>query len=411
MRRPTWRCWSIPLLAALAPGLPGVAAAQPPWPPLALTPIAQGLELPVHLTHAGDGSGRLFVVELTGRIRRVVDGQVDPMPFLDISDRTTCCGERGLLSVAFPPGYADKGYFYVDYTATEGSTLVSRISRFHLTGDPDVADPDSEEILLTIEQPFANHNGGQLAFGPDGFLYVSTGDGGSGGDPHGNGQNPGVLLGKILRLDVESGAFPYAIPADNPFVGMPGHREEIWALGLRNPWRMSFDRATGDLYLGDVGQNTWEEIDFQPAASGGGENYGWRLMEGNHCFEASSCDMTGLVLPVAEYDHGLGCSVTGGTVWRDAATPDLAGIYYYADFCSGRIWGSRRSGTAWQGRLLRHSPFNVSSFGEDEAGGVYVVDLGGTLHRLRHDVVPADFTADRIPELVIYRAGSWYFFP
>jgi glucose/sorbosone dehydrogenase len=402
------------LLALCLLFLAGVAVAgAQAWPYLTPTRVAGGFDLPVHVTHAGDGSGRLFVVEQRGRIRILNGGVPLATPFLDIVSRVTCCGEMGLLSVAFPPGYAGKGYFYVDYTTTINNQLKSVVARYHLTGNPDVADPNSEEVVLTVDQPFANHNGGQLAFGPDGFLYVSLGDGGSAGDPGNRAQNPGELLGKILRIDVESGVAPYAVPSTNPFVGVAGYRPEIWALGLRNPWRLSFDRLKGDLWIGDVGQGAWEEIDFQPAASIGGENYGWRVMEGAHCFNPSTgCNQTGLVLPVAEYSHGVGCSVTGGMVHRNAAEAALDGIYFFGDYCSGRIWGLRPAGPGWQVKLLLDSPFNISSFGEDEAGRLYLADLAsGTVYRLRRGIAPADFNGDGTSDNVLYRDGAWLFFP
>jgi glucose/arabinose dehydrogenase len=239
-----------------------------------------------------------------------------------------------------------------------------------------VADPASDNILLTIPQPFANHNGGQLAFGPDGFLYIGLGDGGSGGDPQNNAQNDNSLLGKILRIDVESGVSPYAIPPTNPFVSTAGARGEIWAIGLRNPWRFSFDRLTGDLYIADVGQSSFEEVNFQPATSPGGENYGWRIMEGSHCFGDPACSSAGLILPVAEYDHGQGCSITGGFVYRGQAYPRIQGVYIYADFCSGRFWGLKNDNTVWRNELLLAEPHSISSFGEDEAGNLYATDLG-----------------------------------
>ncbi|MGD9974492.1 MAG: sorbosone dehydrogenase family protein, partial [Desulfatirhabdiaceae bacterium] len=278
--------WTCPFFLFLT-----VAGAQAPGDPPAIViePYGSGFSSPVHITHAADGAGRLFVVEQPGRIQIMKNGGTLPVPFLDISDRVSCCGERGLLSVAFPPDYAMKGYFYVNYTNLSGDTVVAR---YHISANPDVADAATEEILLTIAQPFANHNGGQLAFGPDGYLYIGTGDGGSGGDPFNNGQSTNVLLGKILRIDVEAGIEPYAIPATNPFQLIEGYRPEIWALGLRNPWRFSFDTLTGDLFIGDVGQNEYEEINFQPAESTGGENYGWRIMEGFHCYNPAECDPT-----------------------------------------------------------------------------------------------------------------------
>jgi glucose/arabinose dehydrogenase len=347
------------------------AALGAEWPQISLVKRFSGLSQPVHITHAGDGSGWIFIVEQAGRIRVASGGALRSTPFLDIGSRISCCGEQGLLSVAFPPGFGSKRYFYVDYTDTTGNTV---ISRFRLGADPDVADPSSEQIVLTIQQPYANHNGGQLAFGPDGYLYVGMGDGGSGGDPQNNGQNPASLLGKILRIDVESGASPYAVPASNPFVAPAGYRPEIWALGLRNPWRFSFDRRTGDLYIADVGQNLYEEVDFQPVGDPGGENYGWRIMEGAHCYNPNPCDRTGLVQPVFEYDHSQGCSVTGGFVYRGALYPRMQGVYFFSDYCSRRIWGLRREGSSWQSTLLLTSPYAVTTFGEDEAGSLYLAD-------------------------------------
>jgi glucose/arabinose dehydrogenase len=351
------------------------------WPEPVLSPLIVGLESPVEIARAGDGSGRLFVVEQRGRIRLFRDGAVLDRPFLDITDRVACCGERGLLSVAFPPNYSSKGQFYVNYTDRSGATVVARYS---IGDDSDVADRNSEEILLTIPQPYANHNGGQLAFGPvDGYLYVGTGDGGSGGDPQNNAQNPDSLLGKILRIDVESGVRPYTVPASNPYVQIPGYRPEIWALGLRNPWRFSFDQRTGDLYIGDVGQGQWEEVDFQASASAGGENYGWRIMEGSHCYNPQDCEPTGLVLPVAEYDHSSGwCSVTGGVVYRGQEYPRMEGVYFFADFCTGTIWGLKRDGSVWQSAILAEAGFPVSSFGQDDEGNIYVVHYYGEIYIL-----------------------------
>ena len=342
------------------------------WPEIELTKQASGLNQPAHITHAGDGSGRLFAVEQPGRIRIIKNGILLSTPFLDIADSVKCCDEQGLLSVAFPPDYPSKGYFYINYTRKpDGDTIVSR---YFVTENPDVADPDSEEIILAIDQPFPNHNGGLLVFGPDGFLYIGMGDGGSGRDPFDNAQNPGSLLGKMLRIDVESGIAPYIIPSSNPFTQTTGFRGEIWALGYRNPRRFSFDRGTDDLYIADVGQDLFEEVDFQPASSTGGENYGWNIMEGTHCFKSNTCDQTGLVLPVAEYDHSQGCSITGGFVYRGQNFPRMHGVYFYADFCSGNIWGLKREGTTWQNTLLASTPFNIASFGEDEEGNLYLTD-------------------------------------
>ncbi|MBV6394636.1 MAG: hypothetical protein HFACDABA_00202 [Anaerolineales bacterium] len=348
------------------------------WPDISLQQVANGFNSPILVTHAGDGSGRLFVVQQSGQIA-IMEGGVVTGEFLDISSEIASGGEQGLLSLAFPPDYESSGHFYVFYTNTSGNLVVSRIG---LTGDPDVADLSSEEIVLTIPHPGeTNHNGGHLAFGPDGYLYLSTGDGG-GGDPNGNGQNLNTLLAKMIRIDVETGdPATYTIPADNPFVGVAG-ADEIWAYGLRNPWRYSFDRLTGDLYIGDVGQGEWEEVDFQAAGFAGGANYGWNTLEGNHCYSpANGCvPPAGYVAPVAEYNHSLGCSITGGYVYRGAAYPTLQGIYFYSDYCSGRIWGMRNSGGTWVASQLDEAPFNVSSFGEDEAGNLYVVDLGGAIY-------------------------------
>ncbi len=352
------------------------------WPELALKPFASGFHSPVHLTHAADDSGRLFVVEQPGVVRIVKNGILLPEPFLDIQTRVGCCGEQGLLSLAFPPGFADKKYFYVNYTDLAGDTV---IARFHIRPDNlNRADPTSEEILLSVAQPYANHNGGQIAFGPtDDYLYIGMGDGGDGGDPHDYGQSPGVLLGKLLRIDVEGGVAPYGLPPTNPFTATAGYRGEIWALGLRNPWRFSFDRLTGDLYLGDVGQYEWEEIDFQAANSAGGENYGWRLTEGNHCFLPPDCDPAGLTPPVAEYDHSLGCAVSGGHIYRGEQYPRLEGVYFFADYCSGRIWGLRRQDGDWQSHLLLDAPFPISGFGEDQAGEIYLAGYrNGAIYHL-----------------------------
>jgi len=359
-----------------SPSAGGPVPAPAGWPQISLSRVAGGFVQPVHVANAGDGSGRIFVVEQAGRIRVLDNGVVLLSPFLDISDKLVCCGERGLLSVAFPPGFASKRYFYVNYTRSpDGATV---IARYRVSaGNGNVADPASEEAILNIPQPFSNHNGGQLAFGPDNNLYIGMGDGGSGGDPLNNAQSPGSLLGKILRIDVESGTNPYGVPAGNPFVGAAGYRPEIWALGLRNPWRFSFDRLTGDLYIGDVGQDAVEEVDVQPAGSPGGQNYGWNVMEGAVCYNSATCATAGLTLPVATYDHSQECSVTGGVVYRAAALPALQGIYFYGDYCSGRIRGLRMRGAAWETAVLPvpgDPSMNITSFGEDEAGNVYVVN-------------------------------------
>lgn len=344
--------------------------------------VVGGLNLPIGLAHAGDSSGRLFVLEQAGLIRIIQNGNLHPEPFLDISNLVSCCGERGLLGLAFHPNYPENGYFYVNYTNPNGDTV---IARFTGSGDPNRALPESEIRLLQISQPYANHNGGVVAFGPDGYLYLGMGDGGSGGDPQGYAQSLDTLLGKILRLDVDGGD-PYAIPPDNPFAAPEdeGGLPEIWAYGLRNPWRFSFDRATGDLYSADVGQNAWEEINFLPAGSPGGANFGWNYFEGNHPYRGAPPPELDLVFPVVEYDNpGQGCSVTGGVVYRGNALPAWDGVYLYGDYCSGRIWGLIRNLDGdWEAELLFETSFRITSFGEDEDGEVYLVDYGGVLHQL-----------------------------
>ncbi|MBX3141687.1 MAG: PQQ-dependent sugar dehydrogenase [Trueperaceae bacterium] len=344
-----------------------------------LVPVADGLRQPVVITNAGDE--RLFVAEQSGAVRIVSGGELLREPFLDLSGELSTGGERGLLGLAFPADYQATGRFYVYYTGDGGQTV---LSRFTVTpGNPDRADPESEEVLLTQAQPYSNHNGGQIVFGPDGYLYVGLGDGGSGGDPQGNGQDLGTFLGKLLRLDV-SGDTGYTVPSDNPFVDRDGALPEIWAYGLRNPWRFSFDRGTGDLYIADVGQEAYEEVNFTPAGTGGGLNYGWKLMEGLHCYAASSCDQAGLTLPVLEYPHGpqWGTSITGGYVYRGADVPALQGNYVFADFVSGRVW-STSAADGWAPRPLFETGFNVSTFGEDAAGELYVAAYdSGMIYRV-----------------------------
>lgn len=343
------------------------------WPQPLLNKVFEGFSQPTHITHANDGSNRIFVVEQTGTVRIIKNAMVLNTPFLDIRNRLINGGERGLLSMAFPPDYDSKQYFYVNYTNLSGHTV---IARYHVTTDPDVADPGSEEIILTVNQPFENHNGGQIAFGPmDGYLYIGMGDGGSSGDPENNGQETNTLLGKILRIDVESGVMPYGIPSDNPFLNDGAFRDEIWALGLRNPWRFSFDQQNGDLYIGDVGQNTFEEINFQSASSAGGENYGWRLLEGFEPFKTESNATTNLTAPVTVYGHDEGCSVTGGLVCRGSQFSRMHGVYFYGDFCSGRIWGLVQINGVWHTQELLDSNLSISTFGEDETGNLYVADL------------------------------------
>jgi len=381
--RPT--LFAAPLAAML--GAASCSGAAESDGPIALEPVVDGLDQPVFLTHAGDGSGRLFVIEQEGRIRVLEGGEIAAPPFLDIVERVRCCGERGLLGLAFHPQFASNHRFFVFYTRSDGDLQISEFRRS--SGNANLADPGSERSLLAIEHStHANHNGGMLAFGPDGMLYIATGDGGGGGDPFGSGQDTSSRLGKLLRIDVDpaNSADPYAVPPDNPFVGVPGD-DLVWSFGLRNPWRFSFDRATGDLWIGDVGQGSWEEINRATAASGRGRgtNFGWNVMEGAHCYNASTCNQAGLTLPLAEYAHGGGdCSVTGGYAYRGSGSPALTGLYLFGDYCSGRIWSVSAGGPASQApSLLLDTTLSISSFGEDAAGEIYLVGRGGTVHRVR----------------------------
>lgn len=351
-------------------------------PALAARLVASGFRNPLDLQSAPGDIERLYVVEQGGRIHVVRDGQVQPAPFLDISGRVLAGGERGLLGLAFHPEFATNRRFFVNYSNPSGDTHIAEFAAV----SPDEGDPASEQVMLVVPQPFANHNGGSVTFGGDGHLYVALGDGGSGGDPLGNAQDLGALLGKILRIDVD-GAAPYDVPADNPFLSTPGAAPEVWAYGLRNPYRVAFDRATGDLYIGDVGQNQREEIDVGLASRGGGENYGWNVTEGTLCFRPSSgCETAGITLPVAEYGHGEGCSVTGGAVYAGCRMPDLAGTYFYGDFCSAFVRSFRLvNGMATESRDWTSDLDGldrVSSFGTDARGEVYVVDYDGELYRL-----------------------------
>ena len=364
---------------------------------LKFTQLPFTLTGPVQVTNAGDGSNRLFIVQQSGQIRIFANGNLLPTPFLNIvgpvPNFTGTNGEQGLLSVAFHPNYASNGYFYIAYTTTNNDPTfpyTTTLARYHVSaGNTNVADPASGTVLLSIPKKYTNHNGGMLVFGPDGYLYMSMGDGGNGGDPDNNAQSLNTLLGKILRIDVTTtpaAGKNYVIPPTNPFFGSgnPSVKQEIWAYGLRNPWRISFDRLTGDLYIGDVGQNKEEEVDFQPAASSGGQNYGWRILEGNLCYSpASNCvPPNGYVPPVAVYDHGtndsFGCSLTGGYVYRGMQSPTLQGVYFYGDYCKGKVFGLvRNQNSTWTSSLITSTPYNVSSFGEDEQGELYLTDLGG----------------------------------
>ncbi len=384
IRRVLWCCASVVLVPSACAISSGVQPTDPcsvqfptTVPQIELQQLATGFTRPVYLTHAGDGSGRLFVVEQSGIIKIIRNGQTLATPFLDIRDRVESGGEKGLLSVAFHPKYRENGRFFVNYTARKNGVLKSVIAEYRVSSNPDIADR-TERVILEIEQPFANHNGGLNKFGPDGFLYIGLGDGGAAGDPFNNAQNLETFLGKILRIDIEKE--PYAIPQDNPFVGNANAQGEIWAYGLRNPWRFSFDRCTGRLFAGDVGQNRLEEIDLIEK----GKNYGWRIMEGSQCYDPPTlCNTQGLELPIAEYDHSLGCSVTGGYVYRGTQYPSLVGHYLFGDYCSGRIWSLVQEPSGkWTMRQLIDSPFSISSFGEDEQGELYVVHYGGAIYRI-----------------------------
>lgn len=367
--------------------------------------IATGLEEPVYVTHAGDGSNRLFIVEKAGRILIVKDGAILEKPFLDISSRVVEVGrETGFLGIAFHPDYKDNGRFFVNYTAFDNKGqrvdsannhfyrlnlraeseviqwLKTVIAEYHVSKrNPDMAVNDDERIVLEIDQPTNVHNGGQLQFGPDGFLYIGMGDGGPANDVFGNGQNRDTLLGKVLRINVDEGS-PFSIPVDNPFVGEEG-ADEIWAYGFRNPWRFSFDRLDGRLFVGDVGQFSFEEVDIVEK----GGNYGWNIMEGFHCFppEVGDCDQSGLILPIAEYSHDEGQAIIGGYVYRGTQIPDLQGSYLFGDFGSGVIWSLVEiSPDVWERKELIRLDFPISSFGEDEEGELYVVDFTGSVYRI-----------------------------
>ncbi len=359
-----------------------MAAFDPGSVRLSLQPITTALRAPTGAFSAFDGSGRLFILERTGRVLILQDGQLRDQPFLDLSALILARGqEQGLLGMAFHPNYRENGYFYVNYTALDGNDTVARYS---VSSDHNVADPSTAAVMIDIPDPAPNHNGGDLVFGPDRYLYIGFGDGGGGGDQFHNAQNMGALLGKMLRIDVDAG-FPYGIPPDNPFVGSPNVRPEIWAYGLRNPWRYAFDPANGNLFIADVGQNAYEEINVQPPGVGG-INWGWPIMEGFHCYPGgNSCDSTGLAQPVAEYDHSQGCSITGGYVYRGSAYPAAQGAYIYGDYCSGRIWALYAADDgSWRESLLLETDLAISSFGEAESGELYLVSLlpGGVYRML-----------------------------
>lgn len=362
---------------------PGLTVPPPGQDSLALQLVAQGLSAPLYVTAPASDSTRLFVVEQGGRVRIIRNDTLLARTFLDLRTRVSSGNEQGLLSIAFHPNYAANGFVFASYTNTAGDT---RVVRYRVSSNPDSVDQASADTILALDQPYSNHNGGLVAFGPDGFLYVGLGDGGSANDPENRAQNPDSLLGKLLRLDV-NGALPYAIPPDNPFAGSSDTAPEIWALGLRNPWRFSFDRGTGDVYIGDVGQGTREEVSVEAGNSPGGENYGWRIMEGRGCRGGGSCNPSGFVLPVVDYANGAeGCAVTGGYVYRGAALPQLTGTYFYADYCSAWIRSFRYSNGQiadhwdWSSKLAAQGP--IASFGEDARGELYVVAHNGRVWRV-----------------------------
>jgi len=350
--------------------------------------VVGGFDNPIQILHAGDGSNRLFVVEQLGFVLVVENGGFLPEPFLDISELLTYevirggYTERGMIGMVFHPNYEENGYFYVNYVNRDEDVVVVR---YQVSADnPNKADPNSALQIINVGQPFPNHNGGSMEFSPvDGYLYISVGDGGGAGDPFSNGQNTSTLLGKILRIDVDS-TEPYAVPETNPFVGNDAYAPEIWALGLRNVWRMSFDRATGDLYMADVGQEKVEEVNVQRATSTGGENYGWNAMEGSERYNPNTVVPESHTLPVAEYGHDLGCSITGGNVYRGTNLPELDGVYFYGDYCNGRTWAMVFDETAetWISAEFIETGWQIVSFGEDEQGEVYLVNYKGDIYRL-----------------------------
>lgn len=374
-----------PAVSAPRRGTPVVEAEPNGFVPgsvnLTFTRIARGLSSPVYITHSGDNNGRLFIVEQTGRIRVIRKGVLQSAPFLDLRSLVSTGGERGLLGLAFHPDYSWNRKFYVNYTDRNGNTVIAQYLRSATNASR--AEPTAK-IVLRITQPYSNHNGGMLAFGPDRYLYVGMGDGGSSGDPGNRAQNLNSLLGKMLRLNIDT-RHAYTIPPTNPYVGRAGH-DLIWSLGLRNPWRFSFDRNNGNLWIADVGQNRYEEVNRSLGPNAGkADNYGWRHLEGNHCYNPpTGCPTAGKTMPMAVYGHSVGCSVTGGYVYRGATYPDLRGVYLFGDYCSGRVWGLDANGPATQAPVqLYDTGANISSFGEDQAGNVYLVDHGGDIWLIR----------------------------
>ena len=370
-----------PMAATMAPlpaGIPDPAGFQ--W-----SLVADGFDSPIGLVSANDGSGHVFAWEQSGKIWSIKDGEVGLDPFLDIGTLLPPSilqggyTEQGLLGLAFDPQYKDNGVFFIHYSDVRGNTT---IARYKVSSDPEKADPASARIILSVNQPFPDHNGGQIAFGPDGYLYIGLGDGGNPDDPLRNGQNMDTLLGKILRIDING--TPYKVPEDNPFVNQSGAKPEIWATGLRNPWRFSFDKQTGDLYIGDVGQWAYEEVDFQPAGQGG-QNYGWSAWQGMHPHikQTIPVDESTLTLPILEYPHTEGCSVTGGYVYRGTALPAMNGIYLYGDYCNGRVWAAAHNADGtWQSYLWMQTPHVITSFGQDDSGELYLIDYKGGIYKL-----------------------------
>lgn len=362
-----------------------VAAQESPQIDLGL--IVDGLDQPLFMVQPDDGTDRYFIVEKGGSMLVLADGKLQETPLLDLRDAVSSGSEQGLLSMALHPDFASNGRFFVDYTDTEGDT---RVVEYTVSAkDPNVADAASAREILFVGQPRANHNGGLLTFGPDGFLYIGLGDGGGQGDPDGNAQDISTLLGSILRIDVDhlTDGKAYGIPADNPFVAVKGAAPEIWVYGFRNPWRFSFDRVTGDLYIADVGGFRFEEIDLLPAGEGGGANYGWSLMEGPECTDGGSdCQDDSLVEPVYAYQHDRGCSISGGYVYRGEAIPALQGVYLFGDYCSGLIWGLAGDGQdGWSVSAPFESGLTISSFAENLDGELFVIDLNGAIYQ----IVPA----------------------
>jgi glucose/arabinose dehydrogenase len=365
-------------------------------PNVSLKLVTNGLSSPVGITLAGDGSNRIFVIEQNGRVRIVRNGKLKTRVFLDLTDLTDESGEQGLLGIAFHPDYESNRLFYVHYTNSQGDTEIAEYMRSK--NYPGRANPNATRTILTIDDPYSNHNGGTIAFGLDGYLYIGTGDGGGGGDPDENGQSLTTLFGKILRVDVNtpSGELQYSVPTDNPFVNQENARGEIWSYGLRNPWQFNFDATTGDLWIGDVGQDMWEEIDVERSGSTGGLNFGWDLMEGNECFEPDQgCDRAGLTMPVAVYRHDEGCSVTGGVVYRGTKITDLEGTYLYGDYCSGNLWGLSAADPPIGAEKLLNTEYLISAFGTTRAGEVLVADHSGKLLKI---VAAASQSANSRPQ-------------